>query len=228
MFAGHLYRAGLADQVRVSSAGTTAWHVGDDADPRTTATLRRHGYPTGHVAAVFGDEHRDADLLIALDTGHERELARLGVPSDRRRLLRSFDPAADGPDVPDPYYGSTADFELVRDQIEAAIPGLLDWVRTALDTRTGANGPEAGTAGLDASDEPALDAAPDIGNAADEPDTTREPAPDGGNAVDEPEPTREPVPAATPAASLGHADAHAAVEPTAIRYAAQPVTDRRS
>ncbi|MEV6430122.1 low molecular weight protein-tyrosine-phosphatase [Nocardia sp. NPDC051463] len=138
MFAGHLYRAGLADQVRVSSAGTTAWHVGDDADPRTTTTLRKHGYPTGHVAAVFGDEHRDADLLIALDTGHERELARLGVPTDRRRLLRSFDPGADGPDVPDPYYGSTADFELVREQIEAAIPGLLDWVRTTLNTRAAA------------------------------------------------------------------------------------------
>lgn len=132
IFATHLSRAGLADRVRVSSAGTGAWHVGDDADRRTTATLRKYGYPIGHVAAALGSDHRDADLLIALDTSHERELARLGVPSDRRRLLRSFDPAADGPDVPDPYYGDTADFELVRDQIEAAMPGLLDWVREAL------------------------------------------------------------------------------------------------
>ncbi|QBS43954.1 low molecular weight protein-tyrosine-phosphatase [Nocardia sp. CS682] len=132
IFAMHLSRAGLADRVRVSSAGTGAWHVGDDADTRTTATLRKYGYATGHIAAALGADHRDADLLIALDTSHERELARLGVPSDRRRLLRSFDPAADGPDVPDPYYGDTADFELVRDQIEAAMPGLLDWVRAAL------------------------------------------------------------------------------------------------
>ncbi|MBF6213099.1 low molecular weight phosphotyrosine protein phosphatase [Nocardia puris] len=133
MFAHHLDESGLADLVRVSSAGTGSWHAGDDADPRTTATLRRHGYPTGHVAAAIGPAHRDADLLVALDRGHERELARLGVPSDRRRLLRSFDPRADGPDVPDPYYGTTADFEEVHDQIAAAIPGLLDWVRAALD-----------------------------------------------------------------------------------------------
>ncbi|PXX57678.1 protein-tyrosine phosphatase [Nocardia tenerifensis] len=132
IFATHLARAGLADRVRVSSAGTGSWHVGDDADHRTTATLRKYGYGTGHVAAVFGDDHRDADLLIALDTSHERELARLGVPSERRRLLRSFDPDADGTDVPDPYYGDSADFELVRDQIEAAMPGLLDWVRAEL------------------------------------------------------------------------------------------------
>lgn len=132
IFAAHLERAGLAERVRVSSAGTGSWHVGDDADYRTTAELRAHGYPIGHVAAVVGDHHLDADLVVALDTGHERALAHLGVPTERRRLLRSFDPNADGPDVPDPYYGDQSDFELVREQIEAAVPGLLDWVREQL------------------------------------------------------------------------------------------------
>ncbi|HLS79266.1 MAG TPA: low molecular weight protein-tyrosine-phosphatase [Nocardia sp.] len=132
MFAHHLRLAGLADRVRVSSAGIQSWHVGREADERTTATLIRSGYPTGHVAAVVGDDHRDADLLVAMDTGHERALARLGVPAERRRLLRSFDPDADGPDVPDPYYDDEAAFELVRDQIEAAVPGLLAWTRAAL------------------------------------------------------------------------------------------------
>ncbi|MBL1074421.1 low molecular weight phosphotyrosine protein phosphatase [Nocardia sp. 2] len=132
IFAAHLERAGLADRVRVSSAGTGSWHVGDEADSRTTETLLRHGYPVGHVAAVVGDDHLDADLVVALDTGHERDLARLGVPSDRRRLLRSFDPYADGRNVPDPYYGGISDFELVRAQIEAAVPGLLEWVREQL------------------------------------------------------------------------------------------------
>lgn len=136
MFEAHLYRAGLANRVRVSSAGTGSWHVGDPADPRTEATLRRAGYPTEHVAATFGDEHRDADLVVTLDSGHDRELAHRGVPTEQRRLLRSFDPAADGLDVPDPYYGDQADFELVRDQIEAAVPGLLDWVHTELDARS--------------------------------------------------------------------------------------------
>ncbi|MBO0856806.1 MAG: low molecular weight phosphotyrosine protein phosphatase [Nocardia sp.] len=132
IFAAHLERAGLADRVRVDSAGTTAWHVGSDADPRTTAVLTRHGYPIGHVAAIVGPDHLDADLLVALDTGHDRELTRLRVPPARRALLRSFDPDADEPDVPDPYYGDDAEFELVRQQIEAAVPALLDWVREQL------------------------------------------------------------------------------------------------
>lgn len=129
---GHLSDAGLADHVRVSSAGTGDWHVGDDADHRTTAVLVASGYPTGHSAAQVGTDHLDADLVVALDTGHDRALAHLGVPTERRRLLRSFDPDADGDSVPDPYYGDSTDFELVRDQIEAAVPGLLDWVRERL------------------------------------------------------------------------------------------------
>ncbi|MGW5571787.1 low molecular weight protein-tyrosine-phosphatase [Nocardia thailandica] len=135
IFDAHLRRAGLSDRVRVSSAGTGAWHIGHPADERTDAVLRRAGYPTGHVAATFGPEHADADLIVALDTTHDDELARRGVPADRRVLLRTFDPAAEGRDVPDPYYGTAADFELVRDQIEAAVPGLLDRVRTELDAR---------------------------------------------------------------------------------------------
>ncbi len=132
IFAANLERAGLSDQVRVSSAGTGSWHVGDDADSRTNDLLRRHGYPTGHAAAVLSDDHLDADLVVALDVSHERALAQIGVPTVRRRLLRSFDPDADSPDVPDPYYGDETDFELVREHIEAAVPGLLEWVREQL------------------------------------------------------------------------------------------------
>ena len=132
IFAEHIERAGLSEQVRVTSAGTGSWHVGDAAHPRTTRLLREHGYPTKHVAAVIADDHLDADLVVALDTGHERELAQLGVPSDRRRLLRTFDPDADGPDVADPYYGDESDYDTVYEQIEAAVPGLLQWVRDKL------------------------------------------------------------------------------------------------
>ncbi|WP_281182526.1 low molecular weight protein-tyrosine-phosphatase [Nocardia miyunensis] len=142
IFVANVERAGLADRVRVSSAGTTPWHAGSDADPRTTAVLARHGYPTGHVAAMIGPDHLSADLVIALDSQHDRELTRLGVPTARRRLLRSFDPHAPAPDVSDPYYGDDHDFEIVREKIEAAIPGLLDWVhdQLAADPTGGARG----------------------------------------------------------------------------------------
>lgn len=126
---GRLAAEGLDARVRVTSAGTEDWHVGKEADERTNRVLVGHGYPTGHSAAHLGADHLGADLVVALDTGHDRALAQLGVPTERRRLLRSFDPDADGDSVPDPYYGDFTGFELVREQIEAALPGLLDWVR---------------------------------------------------------------------------------------------------
>jgi protein-tyrosine phosphatase len=117
----------------VSSAGIGGWHVGEEADPRAVAVLRAHGYPIGHAAAQVDRRHLAADLMVALDRGHRRELLRLGVPPERVRLLRSFDPDADGPDVADPYYGDDAGFEVVREQIEAAAPGLLAWARERVE-----------------------------------------------------------------------------------------------
>lgn len=45
MFAHQLKQRGLADKVRVTSAGTGNWHVGSCADERANRVLRAHGYP---------------------------------------------------------------------------------------------------------------------------------------------------------------------------------------
>lgn len=137
VFVEHLRRAGLAGAVEVSSVGTGGWHAGEPADPRAVEVLSRHGYPTEHTAAQLAAAHADADLLVALDAGHARALRRLVRDPERVRLLRSFDPNADGSldgelDVPDPYYGGRRGFKEVLAMIEAAMPGLLAWVRERL------------------------------------------------------------------------------------------------
>nr|WP_281378489.1 low molecular weight protein-tyrosine-phosphatase [Gordonia humi] len=126
--------AGLADLVRVTSAGTGGWHVGEPADNRARTELLAHGYSDQHVASQLTPDHLAADLLVAADRGHVAELDRKRL-GDRVRLLRSFDPDADGEDVPDPYYGTQDDFALVRRQVEAAMPGLLAWTNETLATR---------------------------------------------------------------------------------------------
>lgn len=129
VFREHLRHAGLDGQVTVSSAGTGAWHIGEPADPRTRKVLADHGYPTEHVAAQLDDEHLSADLLVAMDNGHLRAVRGLVDDPDKVRLLRSFDPDADGPEVDDPYFGGPNGFEDTMTMVEAAMPGLLDWVR---------------------------------------------------------------------------------------------------
>lgn len=132
ILAEHVRRAGLAERVRVSSAGTTDWHVGKEADPRTNDELRANDYPTGHAAAQMSEDHLAADLVIAMDAGHRRLILDAGVDRQRVRLMRSFDDRADSIDVDDPYYGGPADFARTRAEIERSIPGLLEWIRAGI------------------------------------------------------------------------------------------------
>ncbi|KUI03029.1 low molecular weight protein-tyrosine-phosphatase [Mycobacterium sp. IS-3022] len=130
MFAHQIGERGLGHAVRVSSAGTGGWHAGEPADRRASHVLREHGYPTAHRAAQVDDDHMSADLVIALGRNHVRILKDLGVPTERIRMLRSFDPrsGAHPLDVDDPYYGDHADFEAVFTVIEASLPGVHAWV----------------------------------------------------------------------------------------------------
>lgn len=131
--AEHVRRAGLDDRVRVTSVGMGPWHAGEPIDRRAGEVLARHGYPTEHVAAQIATGDLGAELLVAMDRGHEEALRRMVGDPERVRLLRSFDPDATGDlDVPDPYYGGPEGFEEVLAMIEAATPGLLVWMRERL------------------------------------------------------------------------------------------------
>lgn len=138
VFQVHLEREGLGNRVRVTSAGTGGWHVGDGADARAVRALTANGYPSKHAAAILGEEHLGADLLVALDSEHRRallrELKQTGDNGSRIRMLRSFDPNSSGNlDVPDPYYGGGAGFTNVLRMVEASMPGLMLWVKDNLE-----------------------------------------------------------------------------------------------
>ncbi len=131
-----LERAGLGHAVVVDSAGIGAWHVGDRADPRALAALRRHGYDgSAHRAAQITRSWIGTDgapdLLLAMDATHLRDLARL-APDTPARLIREFDPGAVDLDVPDPYYGADDGFDDVLAMIESAAPGVVADIRARL------------------------------------------------------------------------------------------------
>jgi protein-tyrosine phosphatase len=131
VFTQRLRAAGLADSVEASSAGIGPWHAGEPMDQRAAETLAEHGYPTEHVAAQVAARHLGADLVLAMDTGHRRDLLRLVDDPDSLRMFRSFDPAVADVgelDVPDPYYGGDQGFVDLLGMIEAAMPGLVEFV----------------------------------------------------------------------------------------------------
>lgn len=117
-------------EIEVESAGMGAWHVGQGADPRSVATWEARGYRHEHRARQFQtDWFARFDLLFAMDSGHQRELLAKARNDEERakvKLLREFDSEANGDlDVPDPYFGSQADFEEVLSIIERSLQQFM-------------------------------------------------------------------------------------------------------
>ncbi|MRH28406.1 low molecular weight phosphotyrosine protein phosphatase [Microbacterium sp. SYP-A9085] len=129
---------GLGDRVVSTSAGTGDWHVGERADRRTLEALERHGFDaTMHRSRQFGYHDFDEnDLVVALDTGHERvlhEWARGEDDEAKIALLLSFDPSSNGArDVPDPYYAEPAMFDEVLGMIQSACRALFRQLEPAI------------------------------------------------------------------------------------------------
>jgi protein-tyrosine phosphatase len=121
--------AGLGSRFEVDSAGTHGFHQGDRADPRTRRVAKRHGVDVTSIAREVEDADFDRfDLIVAMDRGHKRELVERAGNATRAkkiRLMREFDPGADGLDVPDPYYDADGAFEKVYAILEAACRGLF-------------------------------------------------------------------------------------------------------
>lgn len=121
--------AGYATQVAVASAGTGDWHVGHGAAEPARRILAAAGYPTSHRAQqVSAQMVNSADLVLAADRGHFRALRQMAADPSRVQMLRSFDPDADGDELPDPYGYSDVAYREVLDMLEAAAPGVVDAV----------------------------------------------------------------------------------------------------
>lgn len=141
-----LAAAGLDGQVVVESAGTGDWHVGSGADARARAALVARGYDDEHRARQFVTRHfEDYDLVLAMDAANVRDLRAIAPDAEIGhgvRLLRSYDPQADGDsaglDVPDPYYGGPDGFTLVLEQVERACDGLVAALADELPAGRGA------------------------------------------------------------------------------------------
>ena len=118
----------LAPALRIDSAGTHAYHVGEAPDPRTVATAKARGYDLSPLRArtVRTQDFFDFDLILAMDAGHYRTLTQI-TPKGATALLAKFCTHAGLGDacVPDPYYGSQRGFEECFDLIEDGCKRLL-------------------------------------------------------------------------------------------------------
>lgn len=128
-----LEEEGLDERIRVDSAGTGSWHVGESPDIRSARTARVHGIElTGRSRQVQPEDFRHFDYIVAMDRENLGNLEELrdGVGGQSALyLLREFDPeGGPGAEVPDPYYGGPGGFEEVFSMVERSSRGLLEHI----------------------------------------------------------------------------------------------------
>ncbi|WP_087021262.1 low molecular weight protein-tyrosine-phosphatase [Thaumasiovibrio subtropicus] len=122
--------AGREDIV-IDSAGTDAYHVGEQPDRRSREAGERRGYDFDGIRArqIAERDYAEFDLILAADKQNYRRLVQQCPDHYRHKvkLMLSYSQGSEE-EVPDPYYGGDQGFELVLDLIEEAAEGLLNTI----------------------------------------------------------------------------------------------------
>jgi protein-tyrosine phosphatase len=133
VFLQKVAHANLSDRIRVDSAGTHGYHVGEAPDPRAVVAARVRGYELSALRArqVEREDFERFDLVLAMDYANRQFLGRLApaAESHKLRLMMEYARRHAVPEVPDPYGGQARGFERVLDLLEDATEGLLDAIR---------------------------------------------------------------------------------------------------
>jgi len=110
--------------IKVTSAGTGSWHIGESPCPNSIKVCKKHGIDISHYRATqfTKKDINSYDLVVALDSSNFSDLKNMGV----KNLVKLGDYGYNSQDVPDPYFFDGFDgFEKVYEMIESCVKELL-------------------------------------------------------------------------------------------------------
>lgn len=125
--------------IRVDSAGTGPWHIGQGPHPSSKKIWEKAGYKHEHTAKQFSvNDFFVHDLILVMDSSNYHNVISMAESEEHRSkvfYLRSFDPDLKDVDpdsadyfkleVPDPYNQSDEAYEATLAMVERAVDGLL-------------------------------------------------------------------------------------------------------
>ena len=120
-------------QFDIDSAGTSAWHAGEQADARMKAHAMKRGYNLTSISRQFNPalDFDRFDLIVAMDDFNQTELMKAAKSASQKEKIKKmtdFCREYGYSSVPDPYYGGEDGFELVLDLLEDACSGLYEYM----------------------------------------------------------------------------------------------------
>ncbi len=116
--------------ITTDSAGTHAYHIGEQPDRRAQQTARSRGIDLSDLRGrkAIKNDFEEFDYVLAMDDDNYQILESM-CPSgfeNKLSLFLDFSKEYSETQVPDPYYGGDQGFEYVFDLVESASRGLLE------------------------------------------------------------------------------------------------------
>lgn len=121
---------GLGERFEIDSAGTLNRHAGNPPDTRMVEAAENRGIKmTGRARQVTPGDFESFHWILAMDEDNYRDLldvrSMCNNPTAKLVKFCEYCENFDVEDVPDPYYGGRAGFEIVLDILEDGCAALL-------------------------------------------------------------------------------------------------------
>lgn len=122
---------GASERFDIDSAGTSAYHAGQQPDQRMRLHARQRGIALEHVCRkVRPDDFERFDLIIGMDASNLHNLRQMAPSVEAARKVHAmaeyFPQGCRFDCVPDPYYEGAEGFELVLDLLADACQNLYN------------------------------------------------------------------------------------------------------
>jgi protein-tyrosine phosphatase len=132
--------SGAGIEIEVDSAGTGSWHIGEPPHHKMVEAGERAGLTLAGRARKFTSVDYDRfDVILVMDRANLRHVLDLAPSLEARakvRLFRTYDPASEDDEVPDPFRGPNRGYEETMAIIRRAARGFVDSLASVQDPKT--------------------------------------------------------------------------------------------
>ncbi|MGO4447962.1 low molecular weight protein-tyrosine-phosphatase [Phyllobacterium sp. TAF24] len=127
-----VFRSVLAEEGKgqgflIDSAGTNGYHTGEAPDERSILAAKQHGIDISgqRCRQLKAEDYSDFDLILGMDRANVAAIeARRPAKATAKTGLFNEVALGEASQIPDPYYGTGADFERVYLMVLKASKGL--------------------------------------------------------------------------------------------------------
>ncbi|MDC9715458.1 MAG: low molecular weight phosphotyrosine protein phosphatase [Gammaproteobacteria bacterium] len=127
-FQAQMQKRNAQDLFEIDSAGTRAYHIGEQPDSRSQVAANKYGVDLSHQRArqVHESDFYHYDYIFAMDASNLSDLQDICPMEHRHKLALMLDniPQNNGKSVPDPYFEGR--FDEVFKMLNRASGFLLD------------------------------------------------------------------------------------------------------